>query len=174
MAVICRVLGFCRQAFYAWWFVRSALAIWPNACLTDAALAVHASDREFGYRLVADELHSAVIARASGGCGGCAQAQIYFAHSRKRGRNGNGGRPVRSCVTTASRACSPPTRWPAPRLGTAVRGAAAVAGCVIHQYYVLERGHHPRSIGGFTLTSYPSHIAFGPCSMSPTSHPGPS
>lgn len=31
-----------------------------------------------------------------------------------------------------------------------------------HEYYVLDRGHHPRSIGGFTITSYPSHIAFGP------------
>jgi len=30
------------------------------------------------------------------------------------------------------------------------------------EYYVEERGHHPRSIGAFTLTSNPSHINFGP------------
>lgn len=29
------------------------------------------------------------------------------------------------------------------------------------EYYVADRGHHPRSIGGFTLTSGMSHINFG-------------
>jgi len=29
------------------------------------------------------------------------------------------------------------------------------------EYYVTDRGHHPRSIGGFTLTSEPAHINFG-------------
>ena len=30
-----------------------------------------------------------------------------------------------------------------------------------HEYYVLDRGHHPRSIGGFTITSSMSHIHAG-------------
>jgi fermentation-respiration switch protein FrsA (DUF1100 family) len=29
------------------------------------------------------------------------------------------------------------------------------------EYYVADRGHHPRSIGGFTITSSMSHINFG-------------
>lgn len=29
------------------------------------------------------------------------------------------------------------------------------------EYYVAERGHHPRSIGGFTVTSEAAHINFG-------------
>jgi fermentation-respiration switch protein FrsA (DUF1100 family) len=29
------------------------------------------------------------------------------------------------------------------------------------EYYVTDRGHHPRSIGGFTITSAMSHINFG-------------
>jgi fermentation-respiration switch protein FrsA (DUF1100 family) len=29
------------------------------------------------------------------------------------------------------------------------------------EYYVADRGHHPRSIGGFTITSEPAHINFG-------------
>jgi fermentation-respiration switch protein FrsA (DUF1100 family) len=29
------------------------------------------------------------------------------------------------------------------------------------EYYVADRGHHPRSIGGFTVTSSTSHINFG-------------
>lgn len=31
-----------------------------------------------------------------------------------------------------------------------------------HEYYVADRGHHPRSIGGFTVTSNLAHINFGP------------
>lgn len=30
------------------------------------------------------------------------------------------------------------------------------------EYYVAHRGHHPRSIGGFTVTSGMAHINFGP------------
>lgn len=30
-----------------------------------------------------------------------------------------------------------------------------------HEYYVAERGHHPRSVGGFTITSSLSHINAG-------------
>ncbi len=30
-----------------------------------------------------------------------------------------------------------------------------------HEYYVTDRGHHPRSIGAFTVTSGLSHINFG-------------
>ena len=30
-----------------------------------------------------------------------------------------------------------------------------------YEFYVEERGHHPRSIGGFTTTSAPTHINFG-------------
>lgn len=30
-----------------------------------------------------------------------------------------------------------------------------------HEYYVADRGHHPRSIGGLTVTSSLSHINFG-------------
>jgi fermentation-respiration switch protein FrsA (DUF1100 family) len=30
-----------------------------------------------------------------------------------------------------------------------------------HEYYVTDRGHHPRSIGGFTVTSSMSHIYAG-------------
>jgi fermentation-respiration switch protein FrsA (DUF1100 family) len=31
-----------------------------------------------------------------------------------------------------------------------------------HEYYVTDRGHHPRSIGGFTVTSTAAHIHAGP------------
>lgn len=30
-----------------------------------------------------------------------------------------------------------------------------------HEYYVTERGHHPRSVGGFTVTSSASHLNLG-------------
>lgn len=30
-----------------------------------------------------------------------------------------------------------------------------------HSYYVAERGHHPRSVGAFTITSEAAHVNFG-------------
>lgn len=54
VAVTCRVLGFSRQAFYAWNTHPVSPRELADAFLTDAALAVHADDPEFGYRFVAD------------------------------------------------------------------------------------------------------------------------
>ena len=59
VAVTCRVLGFSRQAFYAWQRQPVSDRELDDAYLTDAALAVHGDDPEFGYRFVADELHAA-------------------------------------------------------------------------------------------------------------------
>jgi putative transposase len=94
VAVTCRVLGFSRQAFYAWSNQPVSARDLADAYLTDAALGVHSDDPEFGYRFVADELHAAghqVGERRVWRL--CSQAQIFSVHSRKRGRNGKGGRP---------------------------------------------------------------------------------
>ncbi|OZE26831.1 alpha/beta hydrolase [Rhodococcus sp. 05-2254-6] len=42
-----------------------------------------------------------------------------------------------------------------------------------HEYYVTDRGRHPRSIGGFTVTSSPSHINFGALAHLPDISPRP-
>jgi uncharacterized protein len=41
------------------------------------------------------------------------------------------------------------------------------------EYYVADRGHHPRSIGGFTVTSGMSHINFGELRHLPDIAPRP-
>ena len=94
VAVTCRVLGFSRQAFYAWQHQPVSDRDLDDAYLTDAALAVHGDDPEFGYRFVADELKAAGHQASERRVWRlCSQAQIFSAHSRKRSKNGKGGRP---------------------------------------------------------------------------------
>lgn len=56
VAVSCRVLGFSKQAFYAWRKDPVSRRDFDDAQLINAAYDVHADDPEFGYRLIADEL----------------------------------------------------------------------------------------------------------------------
>lgn len=57
VVVTCRVLGFSKQAFYAWCKNPISQRDWDDAHLINAALDIHAADPEFGYRLIADELN---------------------------------------------------------------------------------------------------------------------
>ncbi|MFT3942472.1 MAG: alpha/beta hydrolase [Ancrocorticia sp.] len=41
------------------------------------------------------------------------------------------------------------------------------------EFYGMERGHHPRAIGGFTTTSWPAHINFGALRWLPDISPRP-
>lgn len=59
IAVTCRVLGFSRQAFYAWDKNPVSDRDLVDAYLTNAALNIHVDDPGFGYRFVADELAAA-------------------------------------------------------------------------------------------------------------------
>jgi len=52
----CRVLGFSKQAFYAWRADPISQRDWDDAHLANAAIDVHADDPAFGYRLIHDEL----------------------------------------------------------------------------------------------------------------------
>jgi putative transposase len=56
VAVTCRVLGFSKQAYYAWKAAPVGRRDLDNACLINAALDIHRDDPEFGYRFIADEL----------------------------------------------------------------------------------------------------------------------
>jgi transposase InsO family protein len=56
VTVTCRVLGFSRQAFYAWDADPVSDRDWEDAHLVNAILDVHGDDPEFGYRFIADEL----------------------------------------------------------------------------------------------------------------------
>jgi len=52
----CGVLGFSPQAFYKWKRRPCSDRDWADAHTTNATVAVHADDPEFGYRFIADEL----------------------------------------------------------------------------------------------------------------------
>jgi hypothetical protein len=55
VAVTCRVLGFSKQAFYAWRRRPVSQREWDDAHLVNAALDIHRDDPAFGYRFIADE-----------------------------------------------------------------------------------------------------------------------
>jgi transposase InsO family protein len=95
VAVTCRVLGFSRQAYYAWLARPVGQRDRQDAYLTNAAIDAHADDPEFGYRLVADELRAAGHhASDNRVCRLCRDQRIFSAHSRKRGLNRRPGPPV--------------------------------------------------------------------------------
>ena len=56
VVVTCRVLGFSKQAFYAWCKDPVPQRDWDEAHLINAALDVNRDDPAFGYRFIADEL----------------------------------------------------------------------------------------------------------------------
>ncbi len=49
VAVTCRVLGFSKQAFYAWRKNPVSRRDWDDAQLINAAIDIHGDDPEFGY-----------------------------------------------------------------------------------------------------------------------------
>jgi putative transposase len=56
VAVTCRVLGFSKQAYYAWRAAPVTDRDWDDAHLINAAVDIHHDDPEFGYRFITDEL----------------------------------------------------------------------------------------------------------------------
>jgi hypothetical protein len=96
--VTCRVLGFSKQAFYAWRKNPVTQRDWDDAHLinlVNAALDVHADDPSFGYRFIADELAAqGVVAGENRVARLCSQQRIWSIHSKKRGLNRKAGPPV--------------------------------------------------------------------------------
>ncbi len=95
VAVTCGLLGFSRQAYYAWKADPICERDLVDAYATNAALEVHRDDPGFGYRFIADELADAghdVSERRVWRL--CSQARIVSVHSRKRGRARKPGPPV--------------------------------------------------------------------------------
>ncbi len=95
VAVTCRVLGFSRQAYYAWLASPVGDRDREDAYLTNAAVDLHRDDPEYGYRFIADDL------KAAGHRVGenriwrlCSRQGLFSAHSNKRGLNRKPGPPV--------------------------------------------------------------------------------
>jgi putative transposase len=95
VAVTCRVLGFSKQAFYAWRKNPVPQRDWDEANLINAAVDIHADDPAFGYRFIADELPArGIIAGENKVSRLCSQQRIWAAFSKKRGLAKKAGPPV--------------------------------------------------------------------------------
>jgi putative transposase len=95
VAVTCRVLGFSRQAFYAWRADPVCQRGWEEAHLINAALGIHADDPGFGYRFIADELPAHGITAGENRVARlCSQQRIWSVFSKKRGLARKAGPPV--------------------------------------------------------------------------------
>ena len=83
VAVTCRVLGFSKQAFYAWRQNPVSQRDWDEAHLINAAVDIHRDDPAFGYRFIADELAAAGISAGENKVARlCSQQQIWSAFAR--------------------------------------------------------------------------------------------
>lgn len=89
VALSCEVLGFSRQAFYAWRDKPVSQRDLDDAYLVNAIIDIHGDDPEFGYRLLADELE-----RRGYDVGEnrvqrlCAEHKIFSSTTRKGRKNG--------------------------------------------------------------------------------------
>ena len=113
VAVTCRVLGFSKQAFYAWKANPVSDRDWDDAHLINAALDIHHDDPEFGYRFITDELERAGIKASRNRVNRlCTQQRIFSSHSKKRGLNRIPGPPVHDdLVARQFRADRPNLLW---------------------------------------------------------------
>jgi len=95
VAVTCRVLGFSKQAFYAWRAGPVSQRDWDEAHLINAALGIHADDPAFGYRFIADELPARGITAGENRVARlCSRQRIWSVFSKKRGLARKAGPPV--------------------------------------------------------------------------------
>jgi len=95
VAATCRVLGFSKQAYYAWRAHPVSDRDWSDAHLVNAAIDIHHDDPEFGYRFIADELPERGITAGRNRVQRlCSVQRIYSAHAKKRGAGRKPGPPV--------------------------------------------------------------------------------
>jgi hypothetical protein len=95
VAVTCRVLGFSKQAYYAWRAGPVTDRDWDDAHLINAAVDIHHDDPEFGYRFITDELaRHGITASRNRVHRLCSQQRLWSVHARKRGLSRRPGPPV--------------------------------------------------------------------------------
>ena len=94
VAVTCRVLGFSKQAFYAWCRQPVTARDWADAHLTNAAVDIHHDDPEFGYRFITDELASHGVLPV--------HDDLFFSLLQKNVQRAAAGKPANSSALRSS------------------------------------------------------------------------
>lgn len=92
VALTCRVLKLCRQAYYRWVRKPCSERDLLDAYLTNAAHDIHRDDPEFGYRFIADEIAATtgLVASETRVWKVCRDAGIMASHHRRRGKYNTG------------------------------------------------------------------------------------
>jgi transposase InsO family protein len=113
VAVTCRVLGFSKQAFYAWKRNPVSQRDWDDAHLINAATDVHRDDPAFGYRFIADELPARGVRAGENRVARlCSQQRIWSVFAKKRGLSRKAGPPVHDdLVARQFTAAGPDRTW---------------------------------------------------------------
>lgn len=89
------VLGFSKQAFYAWKAAPVTDRDWADVHLINAALYVHRDDPAFGYRFIADELKDQGLATGVNRVQRlCSSQRIWSVFAKKRGLTRKAGPSV--------------------------------------------------------------------------------
>ena len=109
----CRVLGFSRQAYYAWLAKPVSEREWSDAHAANAVLDAHADDPEFGYRFLADELRGKGLQVSDHRVlKACRLVHVRCCHSIRRGSVKRPGPPVHDdLVRREFRAEAPNRLW---------------------------------------------------------------
>lgn len=89
------MLGFSKQAYYAWKANPVAARDVDDAYLINAALDIHRDDPAFGLRFIADELPAyGITAGINRVARLCARNKIWSVFSKRRGLTRRAGPPV--------------------------------------------------------------------------------
>jgi transposase InsO family protein len=107
------VLGFSKQAFYAWCKNPVSQRDWDDAHLINAAYDIHYDDPAFGYRFIADELRERGLQVGENRVARlCSQQRIWSVFAKKRGLNRKAGPPVHDdLVDRKFTATAPNVTW---------------------------------------------------------------
>lgn len=111
VAVTCRVLGFSKQAYYAWRAAPVTRRDLDDAYLINAALDIHRDDPAFGHRFIADELPArGITAGVNRVARLCAQQKIWSVFAKKKGLTRRAGPPAHDDLVRKRFAADAPDR----------------------------------------------------------------
>ena len=111
VAVTCRVLKFCKQAYYRWLLAPVSDRDWADAHLINHAVDIHRGDATLGYRFIKDELEErGVFASENRVNRLCTTQSLWCVHARKRGLSRQPGPAVHDDLVGKNFASTSPNR----------------------------------------------------------------
>lgn len=113
VAVTCRVLKLCKQAYYRWMRNPVSNRDYDDAVLINHAVDIHRDDPAFGYRFIKDELELRGIMASENRVNRlCTTQRLWSFHARKRGLSRRSGPPVHDdLVAKDFTAAGPNLKW---------------------------------------------------------------